>query len=246
MNDKKVSGNARGRPKVTAEQVRAIVSYFRAHPNTTRSGRATLFGVSYATIYGIELGRTWQYITALPNATPFQRAMTDITTMVQRDVVLDAITARLYKTVVNSQPKRPCLQWDTQLAPGRHYPVVGGYGRTYLVHRFVYECKYIIKNNLSSFIMGKMLPPGLLVRHMCGNPMCCEPTHLRGGTAHQNNLDTLRHGRNRSSVLTKRDVRSIREMAERGLSNTAIARIYNVTRTSIYHIVNRKTWKHVS
>jgi len=59
--------------------------------------------------------------------------------------------------------------------------------------------KTILENAL-----GRSLAPEMLTRHLCGNHHCCNPGHLREGTAAENHADTVRHGRyvgNRSGPL---------------------------------------------
>ena len=46
--------------------------------------------------------------------------------------------------------------------------------------------------------------------------------------------------------LTERDVLRIRELAARRTPQRIIARQYGVSRVAISHIVNRKTWAHMS
>ena len=38
-------------------------------------------------------------------------------------------------------------------------------------------------------------PSGLMVRHDCDNPICCNPWHLRVGTGSDNMVDCLSRGR---------------------------------------------------
>ena len=64
-----------------------------------------------------------------------------------------------------------------------------GYGRLarmgvcYFVHVIVCEGQ-----------AGFRTPPGLLVRHLCGNKSCVEPSHLGFGTKRENACDAIMHG----------------------------------------------------
>lgn len=89
------------------------------------------------------------------------------------------------------------------------------------------------------------IPAGMVVMHLCDNPPCCNPTHLRTGSQSENSQDTWRKGRRRGrrAKLTPADVRAIR-VDLRGAA--ALATAYGVTSTCISHIRTRTTWKHVA
>lgn len=65
-----------------------------------------------------------------------------------------------------------------------------GYGRQYWngkldrAHRVVYSEMY-----------GE-IPEGMVVRHTCNNPSCCEPSHLKLGTHKDNAADMIAAGHN--------------------------------------------------
>ena len=50
---------------------------------------------------------------------------------------------------------------------------------------------------------------------------------------------------NKSSKLTEIDVLKIRELYKKGLSSREIGKKYNVVKSTVLFIVNRKTWKHI-
>ena len=54
------------------------------------------------------------------------------------------------------------------------------------------------------------IPDGLLVRHTCDNPPCCNPAHLLLGTQADNALDMVKRRRHGREKLTPDDVRAIR------------------------------------
>lgn len=94
-----------------------------------------------------------------------------------------------------------------------------------------------------------------VIMHLCDNPSCCNPTHLRPGTLTDNNRDRTNKNRNgqtgkrgeahRDAKLTEDDVREIRRCAANGVSYHEMGRQYGVSATSIESAVKRKTWKHV-
>lgn len=78
--------------------------------------------------------------------------------------------------------KEDCWPWDR---PTHYF----GYGRLWIgngcdsTHRIAYkDCKGPI-------------PDGLVVRHKCDNPSCCNPHHLEVGTQKQNLEDATQRGR---------------------------------------------------
>lgn len=138
-----------------------------------------------------------------------------------------------------------------------------GYGRLSVnnravsVHRFSYELN-----------VGP-IPDGLLVCHHCDTRRCVRPDHLFLGTAQDNSDDAVvkgrmasgdRHGlrkhpeavrpvrgeKNGSARLTTSDVLRIRALKADGpVTNTAIAKEFNISPEHVRSIVARKKWAHV-
>lgn len=96
---------------------------------------------------------------------------------------------------------------------------------------------------------------GLVIRHTCDNPRCVNPHHMLTGTVGDNVRDSFERGRrgpptirkvgseNPMAKLTENDVVEIRRMIADGHTNTAIAKIYNVTHSNISDIRRGKTWR---
>ena len=119
-----------------------------------------------------------------------------------------------------------------------------GYGRfrigrgKYYAHRLAY------------LLWHGNLPEDLLVMHACDNPPCCNPRHLRLGTADENIQDRVSKGRSRgprgqrhgSVKLSENDVRGIRGFLRSGWPHTSIARLFDVSLSTIADIANGKTW----
>ncbi len=85
---------------------------------------------------------------------------------------------------------------------------------------------------------------GILVRHLCGNPACCRPSHLSTvGGARANNLDTVEHGRHPSAKLDGPKVRRMRE--RHAHDRTAIrdlASEYGLSESAVSAALTGKTW----
>jgi hypothetical protein len=105
---------------------------------------------------------------------------------------------------------------------------------------------------------------GQIIRHSCDTPSCVNPSHLIPGTQKQNVED--RDARNRgvsprgelngNSQLTTSEVDAIRKAAQAaprtksgkrfargsGIINL-LAEEFQIDRTTVYQIINRKTWR---
>lgn len=116
------------------------------------------------------------------------------------------------------------------------------HGRMVLAHRVAWEIHY-----------GAPPPPGMVIRHSCDNPPCCNPSHLAIGTVADNNRDRDVRGRhvalsgegNGFARLTSDDVLSIRHLIESGLPQTKIAERFGITQSNVSCIATGKTWGHV-
>jgi len=140
-------------------------------------------------------------------------------------------------------PHRPvdgCWLWQglrNKLGYGRFY----GDGRYHQAHRFAYE----------QFVGP--IPDGLLLRHTCDNPPCCNPAHLIPGTDRENTRDKMERGRfvslrgtaHSNAKLTEENVRQIRELIHERFTDTQIAAHFGVTDSAIWAIRTGKTWRHV-
>jgi hypothetical protein len=123
-------------------------------------------------------------------------------------------------------PSTDCWEWQGAKINGYGTLSVGN--RIYSAHRLMWKC---VRGEFS----------GLHVLHKCDNPCCINPDHLWLGTNADNVQDKVDKGRSGYKLNPKavRDIRtsklSVRELAEK----------YGISTRHIYHILNRKTWKHV-
>jgi len=93
------------------------------------------------------------------------------------------------------------------------------------------------------------IPDGLDVCHSCDNPACVNPEHLFIGTASDNLKDSVRKGRlnhqgekNSNAKLTSVLVREIREL---NLPQQTLAKMFGVSKGTIYYIQKNLTWAYI-
>lgn len=101
---------------------------------------------------------------------------------------------------------------------------------------------------------GELTPEKPFVLHSCDNPPCCNPRHLRAGSAKDNASDRDRRQRNiyhigsanGSAKLTEDQVRDIRQrVGPRGLC-VALADEFGVSHSAISNIRRGIVWRHVA
>lgn len=133
-----------------------------------------------------------------------------------------------------------CFECTSHLLNSSGYPEYHFNGKKTTVYKYIYEeCFGHVED-------------GKIVRHKCDNRLCINPEHLLVGTHIDNMRDMTSRNRQCKGVdspfakLNEKDVKKIRELFDEDLSNTKIADLFNVSRTTIYYIRKGKTWRHVS
>lgn len=110
-------------------------------------------------------------------------------------------------------------------------------------------------HRLSWLLNNGFLPETMDVLHTCDNPPCVNPEHLWIGTHSENMRDMIGKGRRVYAVgskaprakLTEEGVLSIRKLYKRSNFTFAdLADLFKVSRSTIQHILHRKTWKHIA
>lgn len=123
-----------------------------------------------------------------------------------------------------------------------------GYGHFYrdgehiYAHRAAYESQH-----------GDGSAAGLLVRHDCDNPPCCNPGHLIGGSSQDNVDDMWARGRARPlqgqdhprAILTDDDVMRARGLAANGALVGEIARQFAIGHAAMELVVKGIRWSHL-
>ena len=95
------------------------------------------------------------------------------------------------------------------------------------------------------------IPKGLIIRHMCHVPNCCNPEHLLCGTQKENLQDSVlakrqAYGeRSGKTTLTEIQARTIKLLCLTGLKNVEVANRYNINPVIVSNIKHGKTWKYL-
>lgn len=135
--------------------------------------------------------------------------------------------------------------WEFQ--GGRNRQGYGNFsldGKTAVAHRLVYILTF-----------GD-IPAGLIVRHTCDNPPCCNPRHLLLGTTKDNSLDMVSRGRHRGytagfqgeahprAKLSIQKAKAIRQKFSKGVPMLNMAKEYNVSPAAIWQVLQGNSWNY--
>lgn len=133
-----------------------------------------------------------------------------------------------------------CWLWTRSL-DGSGYGNLSVNGRMWRAHRFFYYEAFGID------------PTGCVVMHKCDEPKCVNPRHLILGTQRDNIRDRHEKGRSGAcrgdsapwSILTSERVADLRERFESGENRQALATEFGVSKTQIYRVIKRESWRHI-
>lgn len=144
--------------------------------------------------------------------------------------------------VVGTEPHpvlgTPCHVWIGSTDPKGYGRINSGAGRFELTHRVAWR-----------LATGSDSPLPLM--HLCDNPPCCNPAHLRPGTLAENNADMRAKGRHAfgersaSAKLRGEQAVAIRRAYAEGTSVQALAALYGVAARTVYDVLQGRTWAHV-
>lgn len=149
-----------------------------------------------------------------------------------------ASTVEHFWSKVDVREEDECWEWRG----GKDSDGYGGVrvgNRDYRAHRYSWMINY-----------GD-IPKNFLVCHKCDNPPCINPKHLFLGTHKDNVNDMISKGRRiyqkgeerYNSKLTWVKVSEIRTLVKTtDLSQSKIAKLYNISEALVSGIVNNKTW----
>lgn len=158
---------------------------------------------------------------------------------------------RLHARLDKSVGPDGCWVWTGSTTRGEFgYGQIGevkdGRRRCWLTHRLA-----------MSLHLGRDLAAEECVLHRCDNPPCCNPTHLFLGDRNDNAKDKVAKGRQRNGIvpgerhgmskMTDDDVRELRRSyAAHEASQPELAKRFGITQSSVWAIVHRRTWRHVT
>lgn len=95
------------------------------------------------------------------------------------------------------------------------------------------------------------IPKGLHVCHHCDVRNCVRPDHLFVGTQKDNAADAVQKGRmqkgsrNGRHKITEEIAKKILALKDSGLTGVQVARAFSLTKSSVYFIWHRQTWRHI-
>lgn len=146
----------------------------------------------------------------------------------------------------NTDKKGPddCWNYKSLKPNGYGHISLGGRGaKRMLAHRFSYQ--------LHNGGLKDWTGVDGAVMHLCDNPSCVNPAHLRLATAQENNVDAVNKGRaNRrpprgskhgNAIITEEMAKYIKESKK---SNVELAAELGTHRANIWYVRN-KGWRHV-
>lgn len=114
-----------------------------------------------------------------------------------------------------------------------------GYGITWFKNKWAYAHRAVVN-----------AVKGQVVQHTCDNPSCVNPEHLKIGTHKDNSQDMVNKNRqikgagSHLSKLLDEHVLDIRFLHGK-YSSREVAKMYNISKTNVLDIWNRKIWKHL-
>lgn len=152
---------------------------------------------------------------------------------------------RLWPRVNVGEPDE-CWEWTASTNKGYGqigYTLPGGKRVMYHASRIA----YYVSN-------GRPDMTGLLVRHTCDNPPCCNPAHLLLGTDADNARDKIERGRANTprgeksgrAKLTVEQVKALREeYARGGVTHRQLAARYGMAHGTIGALLRGTAWRTV-
>lgn len=120
-----------------------------------------------------------------------------------------------------------CWEWQRR-KDRRGYGLIGGDKReTLQAHRVAYEFEVA------------PIPDGLVIRHKCDNPACCNPAHLETGTQADNIMDMMKRNRCAAVKVPNETVLQVHADFIAGMSCQEIAEKYGISRYTAKSLVRR-------
>lgn len=142
------------------------------------------------------------------------------------------------------EPNTGCWLWTGSCLPS-------GYGTTNIGVRKAYAHRASLELHCGP------IPGGAVVMHLCNQPSCVNPAHLRAGSQKQNLQQCIREGRFRRANqqgennhskprLNDEKVRLIRQQLAAGETVRALCQEFGVGFSTITRIRSKTSWSHVA
>ena len=143
--------------------------------------------------------------------------------------------AQRFWSKVDPAPSQCCWEWTACKSSD-------GYGC------FTLNYRNLRAHRLAYTLSKGEIPEGLVVRHTCDNPVCCNPDHLILGTHTDNMADMLerkRQAKGEGNSSCKLTPKQVMEIYNSPLPQDEIAKLYNIDQSIVSRIKHKKRWKHI-
>jgi DNA-binding CsgD family transcriptional regulator len=227
-------GSKNGQAKLTEDQVLEIIA---SKGHMTNLERARRFNVTKGTIAKIDSGRAWSHLTR-PNTVkhhvPRRRETRTLEwTLELMDMAYEKVKENCkWEVEANVYTGTPCFVWKTDKL--LHF------GRGQICFR---GKQYSAQLITCMYKERRVRPQGIIVRHRCGNGVCCNPEHVVFDTYQANAHDRVKMGG--AGKLSEDDVREIRSQHAAGITPTELMRQFDITRSTVHMIIKRRTWQNI-
>lgn len=139
------------------------------------------------------------------------------------------IVARLKQVVTQNFVPGACWEWQGAKNQEGYGTIMAG-KRMWRTHRVMWTNTY-----------GE-IPEGLVVMHLCNNPKCCNPDHLRVGTLSDNSK--YHHKTSKNAVYTPDQVKHIIDNPT--IRSVDIAKDMGVPYSFVYNVRTGKVWNQIT
>ena len=237
--------------KITKETATLIKHslYPKGHEKyRTIKSRAEYFNVGFHIVACIDSNRSWAHIpdregninmeaSKAKNKISSKRRLKN-----KQEEQENEYTDEMYDTIENSLKENSILTsenkegnvpgdcWENKNKPDKisGYTFSGFYGIKRESHAWGAMCGSKRKRG----------PDDKIVRHLCNNTICCNPTHVNFGTYSGNSIDSIKNG----SKSAKLDEHKVREIRKSDKTRRELSSEYGVDYTTIGSILNGKSW----
>lgn len=120
-----------------------------------------------------------------------------------------------------------CWEWQRRKDRKGYGLITGDKRETLQAHRVAYA------------FLADSIPDGLIVRHKCDNPGCCNPSHLEVGTQADNIMDMMVRERSKAVKIPNDTALLMRADFIAGLATEEIAEKYGFSRSAIKQMMRR-------